>query len=52
MQLLATTHAANPEIKEKSAYNQAAFLIGWAGSMRSVLRAAGGLARAVPHSSR
>ncbi len=30
MQLLHTTDAANPEIKEKSAYIQAAFLIGWA----------------------
>ena len=30
MQLLATTDAANPEIKEKSAYIQAAFLVGWA----------------------
>src|SRR5438094_10655279 len=30
MQLLATTDAANPAIKEKSAYIQAAFLIGWA----------------------
>ncbi len=30
MQLLATTDAKNPEIKEKSAYIQAAFLIGWA----------------------
>ncbi len=30
MQLLATTDASNPAIKEKSAYIQAAFLIGWA----------------------
>ena len=30
MQLLATTDAANPKIKEKSAYIQAAFLVGWA----------------------
>jgi MFS family permease len=30
MQLLHTTDASNPEIKEKSAYIQAAFLIGWA----------------------
>ena len=30
MQLLHTTDAANPAIKEKSAYIQAAFLIGWA----------------------
>ena len=30
MQLLHTTDAANPEIKEKSAYIQAAFLVGWA----------------------
>ena len=30
MQLLATTDAANPAIKEKSAYIQAAFLAGWA----------------------
>lgn len=30
MQLLHTTDAANPEIKEKSAYIQAAFLAGWA----------------------
>jgi MFS family permease len=30
MQLLATTDAANPAIKEKSAYIQAAFLVGWA----------------------
>ncbi len=30
MQLLATTDATNPAIKEKSAYIQAAFLIGWA----------------------
>jgi MFS family permease len=30
MQLLSTTDAANPEIKEKSAYIQAAFLVGWA----------------------
>src|SRR5471032_284884 len=30
MQLLATTDAPNPAIKEKSAYIQAAFLIGWA----------------------
>ena len=30
MQLLHTTDAANPEIKEKSAYIQAAFLSGWA----------------------
>ena len=30
MQLLHTTDSANPEIKEKSAYIQAAFLVGWA----------------------
>ncbi|MSU48208.1 MAG: MFS transporter [Opitutus sp.] len=30
MQLLHTTDASNPEIKEKSAYIQAAFLVGWA----------------------
>ena len=30
MQLLHTTDSANPAIKEKSAYIQAAFLIGWA----------------------
>ena len=30
MQLLHTTDASNPAIKEKSAYIQAAFLIGWA----------------------
>src|SRR3954462_3088739 len=30
MQLLNTTDATNPAIKEKSAYIQAAFLIGWA----------------------
>ena len=30
MQLLLTTDAANPAIKEKSAYIQAAFLVGWA----------------------
>ena len=30
MQLLHTTNSANPEIKEKSAYIQAAFLVGWA----------------------
>jgi predicted MFS family arabinose efflux permease len=30
MQLLVTTDASNPAIKEKSAYIQAAFLIGWA----------------------
>ncbi|MSU71577.1 MAG: MFS transporter [Opitutus sp.] len=30
MQLLHTTDAANPAIKEKSAYIQAAFLVGWA----------------------
>jgi MFS family permease len=30
MQLLITTDAANPAIKEKSAYIQAAFLAGWA----------------------
>ncbi len=30
MQLLATTDATNPAIKEKSAYIQAAFLVGWA----------------------
>src|SRR3954470_6528699 len=30
MQLLHTTDAANPAIKEKSAYIQAAFLLGWA----------------------
>src|SRR5882672_2774755 len=30
MQLLATTDTSNPAIKEKSAYIQAAFLIGWA----------------------
>ncbi|MBC7367756.1 MAG: MFS transporter [Undibacterium sp.] len=30
MQLLHTTNPANPEIKEKGAYIQAAFLVGWA----------------------
>src|SRR3954471_10360872 len=30
MQLLGTTDSSNPAIKEKSAYIQAAFLIGWA----------------------
>ena len=30
MQLLHTTDTSNPEIKEKSAYIQAAFLVGWA----------------------
>ncbi|MEN9638072.1 MAG: hypothetical protein RL077_6476 [Verrucomicrobiota bacterium] len=30
MQLLHTTDSSNPEIKEKSAYIQAAFLVGWA----------------------
>ncbi|MEI6464131.1 MAG: MFS transporter [Verrucomicrobiota bacterium] len=30
MQLLATTDASNPEVNEKKAYIQAAFLIGWA----------------------
>src|SRR5205085_11009865 len=30
MQLLHTTDASNPAIKEKSAYIQAAFLVGWA----------------------
>lgn len=30
MQLLATTDAGDPQIKEKTAYIQAAFLIGWA----------------------
>src|SRR5438552_3607299 len=30
MQLLHTTDSANPAIKEKSAYIQAAFLVGWA----------------------
>ena len=30
MQLLTTTDAANPEIKEKSVYIQATFLVGWA----------------------